>query len=272
MIKLFRLVAATAAVLAVTAAAAHADPRIRKLAYDPDRVVRLEGCFGYQTMVEFAPDERIENVGLGEASQWLVAPNKRANMLFVKPAFRNTRSNMTVATDRRLYAFELVARDGESCRRGGVLYSLRFIYPHEPAPLAAAPAPAGAPPAAPPLVPAPEQRNAAYTFTGSRENVPLRIFDNGRATFFRWSEGATTPAVYAVAADKSQTLVSFVTKGDYLVVDQVAPAFVLRRGAAVAVVYNDAYQTPSLDAGSPQPRAQTDSRNAGLFGGRSKSQ
>ena len=44
------------------------------------------------------------------------------------------------------------------------------------------------------------------------------------------------------------------------------------RGDAVAVVYNDAYQTPTLDAGSPQPRAQADNRSAGLFGRRSKSQ
>ena len=123
-----------------------------------------------------------------------------------------------------------------------------------------------------PVAPPPEPRNAAYTFTGARENVPMRVFDDGHATFFRWSEGATTPAVYAVAADKSQTLVSFVAKGDYLVVDQVAPAFVLRRGDAVAVLYNDAFQTPALDAGSPQPRAQADNSRRGLFGRRSKSQ
>jgi type IV secretion system protein VirB9 len=259
-----------AVALAAASSGAHADPRIRKLAFDPDRVVRLEGCFGYQTMVEFAPDERIENVGLGEASRWLVTPNKRANMLFVKPAYRTTRSNMTVVTDRRSYAFELVARDGENCRNGGVLYSLRFTYPHAAPPAAPIPALQVPPDPGAPPIPAPEQRNAAYTFSGARENVPQRVFDNGHATFFRWGEGSTTPAVYAVAADKSQTLVNFVSKGDYLVVDQVAPAFVLRRGDAVAMLYNDAYQTPSLDAASPQPRAQAEGRRHGLFSSRSK--
>jgi type IV secretion system protein VirB9 len=275
MIKRPRLLLSAAALLSAASTVAHSDPRMHKLAYNPDRVVRLDGCYGFQTMVAFAPDERIENVGLGEASQWLVTPNKRANMLFVKPASRNSHSNMTVATDRRLYAFELVARDSDSCRRGVVAYSLRFTYPAEPAPPTPPPAPPTPPAAAEPAaspVPPPEQRNAAYTFTGARDNVPIRIFDNGRATFFRWSEGATTPAVYAVAADKSETLVNFVSKGDYLVADQVAPAFVLRRGDAVAVLYNDAYQTPALDAGSPKPRGVADNRRKGQFGGRGNPQ
>lgn len=270
-----RPVLTLAALLAAAASQAQADGRIRKLAYDPDTIVRLDGCFGFQTMVEFGPDERIENVGLGEAAQWLVSPNKRANMLFVKPAYRTTHSNMTVTTDRRRYAFELVARDTAACRQGRVAYSVRFTYPQEPPALPLVTAEAAAAPAqAEPAVPPPEQRNAAYTFSGARENVPQRVFDNGRATFFRWSEGATTPAVFALAADKSETPISFTSQGDYLVVAQVAPAYVLRRGNAVAVLYNDAYQTPSLDAGSPQPRpdaraeAVAETTHRDLFGRR----
>lgn len=253
-----RPVLALTALLATAAGQAHADPRIRKLDYDPDTIVRLDGCFGFQTLVEFGPDERIENVGLGEAAQWLVSPNKRANMLFVKPAYRTTHSNMTVSTDRRRYAFELVARDTAACRQGRVAYTVRFTYPEEPLAPSLVVAETPAPPE--PAVPPPEQRNADYTFSGVRENIPQRVFDNGRATFFRWSEGSTTPAVFALASDKSETPVSFTSQGDYLVVAQVAPAFVLRRGNAVAVLYNDAYQTPSLDAGSPQPRSEAVSR------------
>jgi type IV secretion system protein VirB9 len=262
------------AVALLAATTAHADPRMRRIAYNPDVVVRLDSCFGFQTMVQFGPDERIENVGLGEGAQWLVSPNKRANMLFVKPAYRNSHSNMTVATRQRVYAFELVARDSAACRRGAVVYSLSFTYPLDPAlPATALPADLAAAPAAEPPVPPPEQRNAAYSFTGARDNVPMRVFDNGRATFFRWNDGTTTPAVYALGADKTETLVNFTSKGDYLVADQISPAFVLRRGNAVAVLYNDAYQTPALDAGSPQPRpdAVADNRGRGLFGRGSKS-
>ncbi|MBI1682858.1 TrbG/VirB9 family P-type conjugative transfer protein [Caulobacter hibisci] len=236
-------------------AAAQADSRIRFVDYDDAVVVRVDGCFGFQTMIEFAPGERIENVGLGDAAQWLVAPNKRADMLFVKPAYRTSHSNMTVSTDKRRYSFELVARPTAACAKGQVVYDLRFRYAADPAADLAGAAPAP-PVATEPAMPPPEQRNAAYTFTGAAETVPMRVFDNGQATFFRWSEGTTTPAVYAVAADKSESLVSFTSQGDWLVASQVAPAFVLRRGNAVAVLHNDAYQTPALDAASPQPRAE----------------
>lgn len=259
--------------LALAAAGpAFADPRIRKVAYDPDAVVRLDGCFGFQTLVEFAPDERIENVGLGDAAQWLVSPNKRADMLFVKPAYRSSHSNMTVATSRRRYNFELSAQASEACRRGAVTYSLRFTYKDAPqaTPLVAT---AAMTPLMEPEVPAPSRRNAAYTFTGAKDDVPVRVFDDGRATFFRWNEGTSTPAIYAVAADKTESLVSLASRGDWLVAEQVAPAYVLRRGNAVAVLYNDAYQTPQLDAGSPQLRtertADAGSSRPGLFGRRS---
>ncbi|MEA3177158.1 MAG: type secretion system protein VirB9 [Gammaproteobacteria bacterium] len=247
------------ALLGYACTATALDSRIRHLDYDADSVVRLDGCFGFQTMVEFGPSEHIENVGLGDASRWLVVPNKRANILFVKPAFPTSHSNMTVATDRHSYNFELVASPSSACQRGLTAYSLRFRYPldvepPEPAPAAISP---GAESAAEKPAQQPEPRNTAYTFTGARDNVPQRVFDDGRKTYFRWAEGVGTPAVYAVASDKTEALVSFTSQGDYLVVDQIAPAYLLRRGNAVAVLYNDSYQSPALDSGSPQPHAQT---------------
>lgn len=229
------------------------DARIRQVDYDPSAVVRIDGCFGFQTMVRFTPGEKIENVGIGDASRWLVVPNKRADLLFVKPAYASSHSNMTVATDRRHYSFELKAAPSDACRRGQVLYALQFRYPADPEP-----PPAVADDAAPddPAqgVAAPAPRNAAYTFSGAAGNVPQRVFDDGSSTWFRWDDGSATPAVFALGADQSETPVDFTVEGDYLVVPRVAPAFVLRRGNAVAVLYNDAYQMPTLDAASPQPR------------------
>jgi type IV secretion system protein VirB9 len=229
-----------------------ADARIREVGYDENQVVRLEGCIGFQTMIEFGATESIENVGLGDASRWIVVPNKRANLLFVKPSYATSHSNMTVSTSRHRYSFELVAKPSEKCSRGMVVYDLRFRYPAAAAvtePAVEKPLPALVDP-----LPAPARRNSDYTYDGAREQVPRRVFDDGQSTWFRWDKGAATPAVYAVGTDKSETLVNFTSHGDYLVADQVAPAFVLRLGNAVATLYNDAYQTPTLDAGSPRPR------------------
>lgn len=236
-------------------AQAFADERIRQVEYDPQAVVRLDGCIGFQTTVQFAPGERIENIGIGDASRWLVVPNKRADMLFVKPAFASSHSNMTVSTHLRRYNFELAASPSEACRRGRVLYTLQFSYPTDALADALAENVPPVPALEPDALPAPARRNTAYTFSGATGNVPQRVFDDGHSTWFHWTEGSATPAVFAVGADQSETPVDFTARGDYLVVERVAPAYVLRRGNAVAVLYNDAYQLPALDAASPQPRA-----------------
>ena len=247
--KLTTPLAALAAIF--TASTAHADDRIQQIEFSPDRVVRIESCLGFQTMIEFAPDERIENVGVGDAQQWLVVPNARADLLFVRPTLAQTHSNMTVATSRRRYAFELNARPTPACRRGDAPYYVRFHY----ADLAAPAAQSIAPDSLAATSANAAQRNAAYTFTGAAENVPQRIFDDGHATYFRWADNAAMPAVFAVAPDGSEAPANFVSRGDYLVVDEVAPRFVLRKGEEVTTLFNDGYAAgPTRDAQSPQPR------------------
>ena len=85
------------------------DPHIQRVFYDPDQVVLLQGALGWQIMIEFAPDERIENVSIGDSLAWQVTPNRRAKLLFLKPLQRDGSTNMTVVTSERHYAFALSA-------------------------------------------------------------------------------------------------------------------------------------------------------------------
>ena len=62
------------------------------------------------------------NVALGDAQLWQATPNKRSDLLFLKPAVRNGRTNMMVVTDRRRYAFDLMARDDAACRAAGEIF------------------------------------------------------------------------------------------------------------------------------------------------------
>ena len=50
-----------------------------------DQVVPLEVAPGYQLMLEFAPDERIESVAVGDSGAWQVTPNRSGDRVFVKP-------------------------------------------------------------------------------------------------------------------------------------------------------------------------------------------
>lgn len=205
------------------------DPRIRTVAYDADQVVRLTGYFGIQTMLEFAPDERIENVSIGDAMGWQVTPNKKANLLFLKPLDRTAATNMTVVTDRRRYVFELVVAAPKASTKD-LAYVVRFLVP---APVAVA--------APPPPLATPVARNSAYSVKGDAAIQPAKVFDDGAATYFAWSEQSDLPAVFVVGADGVEGLANAVVRDGYLVVDQLAPRFVLRSGKSSLTVTNAAF-------------------------------
>ena len=236
------------------------DSRIVTLDYDEGSVVRLEGCVNFQTMITFGKGEHIENVGLGDSSQWQVMPNKRADLLFVKPITAKAYSNMTVVSDKHTYNFELRAAPEDACDHGRAIYELRFNYPVDPATAAAAAAAAAAAKSKPAVptdlnaLPLPEKRNTAYTYSGDMLLVPLRVFDDGASTYMRWADGTETPAVYAQGPDGGESIVNYANRGDYIVIEQVAKAFVLRRGKQSVTLYNDAYHVQGLDAESPKPR------------------
>lgn len=203
------------------------DRHIQTVAYDPDQVVLLSGAIGYQMMLEFAPGERLENVSIGDSLAWQVTPNRNASLLFLKPLDRRAATNMNVVTNQRRYAFELRVL-GKGRDSGAIPYIVRFDYP--PVAIAIADPPA---PDLPPV-----ERNRDYVVTGAVENAPARIFDDGRMTYFSWNADASVPAIFSVAADGKESLVNYTMRGPYLVVEQVAPRFILRNGKLVATVTN----------------------------------
>ena len=204
------------------------DPRIQTISYDPDQVVLLRGTLGYQFMLEFAPDERIETVSIGDSLSWQVTPNRRANVLFIKP-ISSSATNLTVLTRLRHYAFELRVEPPRA--HEPVLYVARMVYPP---PAQALPVPVS------PVAQAPFAANSAYTVTGSEQVRPARIFDDGGATYFVWDKGKPLPAIFAVSQDGSESLVNTNVRGDYVVVDEIAPRFRLRDGTNIATVVNQA--------------------------------
>ena len=227
-----------------------ADSHFRVIDYNPSGIVRLDGCLNFQTMISLADDEHVQNVGVGNSAAWQVTPNKRGNLLFVKPLTAGGFTNMTVVSDKRSYNFELRNASAAECAAGGVVYSLRFNYAPEPsaAPKTTVPVDPDA------FLPPPEKRNSTYTYSGAVELVPLRVFDDGSSTYMHWVEGVSTPAIYALNSDNTESLVNYAARGDYIVVEQIAPAFVLRRGDQKATLYNDSYRLQGLDAQSPRPR------------------
>jgi type IV secretion system protein VirB9 len=235
------------------------DSRIRTVMYDPDRITPLNAYFGYQMMIRFGEDERIENVAIGDGSTWQITPNKAASLLFVKPVDHASHTNMTVITDRRSYLFELNASAAKPARADEMTYVVRFVYPPDPV-VRSAPKPL---PPAPP-----ERRNVAYTYTGSRQLLPSVVFDDGHVTYFKWPETTTTPALFLLAADGTESLVNSSFRDGYQVVEQTAPRFRLRDGKEVTTIINDGWRDPSPGDQAPRPHDAKTAREAAKEAGK----
>jgi type IV secretion system protein VirB9 len=209
------------------APAAANDARLESRLFNPKEIVRVEGRADVQTTIAFANDEHIENVAIGNSNSWQVTPNKRANLLFIKPSQPRARTNLTVITDKRSYFFDLVASPAAAA-----VYELRFTYPQEPA--------------APP--PPPRTRseravdlatlNFAWRSRGKAALLPSRIYDDGRSVYLTWRAGSPVPAILARNAKGEEGPVNFAVRGDVIVIDGVPDRLIFRTGSDSATTEN----------------------------------
>ncbi len=236
----------------------YVDPRIRVVDFNPDGIIRHVGHTGYQVAIELSSDEKIQTVAVGDSVGWQVTPNGLGTVLFVKPMALVLPTNMTIITNRRRYNFELVTASGK--RAGGAIFAMRFRYPFEEVVVLEAASP-------PPLsVTPPEQWNRAFSFDGSKENMPQEVFDDGVSTFLRFAKETPAPAIFAIQPDGQESLVNFAVRGDYVVIDRVARQFVLRQGGVVTNLYNDAMKAAEISPEAPKERAEIPKKKRGLFG------
>lgn len=192
------------------------DPRIQVVDYDADQVVRIQAAQGYQVTLQFGSDERIENVAVGDSAAWQVTANQRGDLLFVKPVREGAATNLTVATDVRLYAFELTSSFG-----GDTPYMVRFRYPGAPQENVASAEPA-----------APEQ--GRYRVSGSRALRPSGIIDDGVRTYIEWPQDRALPAVFTIDDQGREALVNGNMRDGLYVIDSVLPQLLFRIDQRVA--------------------------------------
>jgi len=193
------------------------DPRIQSVAYDTNQVVQLQVATGFQLTVEFAPDERIENVAIGDSGAWQVTPNKRGDHLFIKAVQQGVTTNLTVVTDARSYSFELLPLYGPL---PDMAYTVRFTYP-APAVATVADAPAAAAP-------------GRYKLSGSRAIRPTEIDDDGLKTYIVWPPEKPLPAIFAVDEKGHEMLVDGAMRDGQYVIDSVKPKLLFRLDREVA--------------------------------------
>jgi type IV secretion system protein VirB9 len=263
------LVLVDAAVVAAPASVAggstSADPRLREVIYDPRAVVTVPVKRGVVTLVVLDADEAITEVaaGLGgdcakPEAAWCVAAQAGGRTLFIKAkSSASAPNNLAVVTDRRTHAFRFVVladADAKLPVYRLVVKAPAVVSPPSRRNLSEAPAPVVLPLLPP--VPSPREivverlqakpqiMNTQYSLAegaGSADIVPTLVFDDGRFTYLRFPGNREVPAVFHVLGDGSETMVNTRMEDDLLVVDRVSRRLMLRAGAAVVGLWNDAF-------------------------------
>ena len=80
------------------------------------------------------------------------------------------------------------------------------------------------------------------------------MFDDGRFTYFAFRDGADYPAIFIAEGRKKESAAVTSVRDGFVVVDQLAPRFVLRRGDEATTIVNDGYREPAPGPEAPRPR------------------
>lgn len=232
---------------------APSDSRLRVIDYDPDRITRIIGVPRTATQVQFAADETILNVALGDTEAWEVAVEE--NLLFLKPRPGARRTNLIATTrrpdGRRVYHFDL----STAAKDAAPVFAIRFRYPADWGP------DTGLDLAARALerrilelkldrAVVEGDRNLAYVVRGDVALQPSEVSDNGRFTVLRFPGNQPLPAIYQITESGDEALVPFDVRGEFLVLHAVVGELRLRRGKAVLCITNQAYDPSAPGTGT----------------------
>lgn len=236
------------------------DTRVRLVDYNELDVVRVIGTMRTSVQVVFGQGEEIVDVAIGDTIAW--EPKPRGNILFLKAREPHPPSNLQVVTVRadgttRSYNFELITREGDILNnQENVYFAVRFRYPNDVANARRQQVEAQR---AADRAAAQQQavevrlRNAAvnagprnwqYTYAGPRSLRPTEVFDNGTTTVISFGNSSRMPSVYFSDGAGNERLANTTISNNRIIVQGVAEQIILRRGGAVAGVFNENYGGP----------------------------
>ncbi|MBB4212864.1 type IV secretion system protein VirB9 [Rhizobium sp. BK212] len=233
------------------------DSRVRFIDYQPYNITKIVGTLRSSVQIEFAADEEIAHVALGNSVAWEVAP--AGNILFLKPRENQPVTNISVVTTRRdgstrSYQMELTVRDGSVEAGQNTYFYVKYRYPADEAErrkletaARAQAAQAGEADKVLALHEAYGPRNWRYSAQGTSALEPQAVYDNGKVTTFSFAGNQEMPAIYMEKSDGSESLVPKSVENNLVLVHAISRKFILRRGGDVLCVFNEAYDRIGID-------------------------
>jgi len=197
------------------------DRRVQHMNYVPDQVYNLYARVGYATLVELNEDETIlskggqPNVFVGNKSfDFSVFKNK-----FVFKPLLAVSTDLIVVTDKRTYVFHISPTNKHHKlptyhysfkRNTGLSYPVTIARP---------------------------VMNFNYFGRGDRQLKPRRVWDDGKFTYFDFSNLAELPLVFLIDEKGEENQVDKHIVGKTLVIHTTAKRFYVRRDKLVLEVF-----------------------------------
>ncbi len=220
------------------------EKKFRSYVFNPNELYRYFGHYTYQGFIEFEGGETINTISMGNPTLWLV--ETLDNRLFLKPVGEdNSETNMTVLTNKRVYHFELVAKEAKGLSDKDLIFVVKFSYPDDKDKNILEFS--KAPPSDEPDLRDLSIYNFNYQYTGEKNIAPTKVFDDGTFTYLEFANKNTeAPAIYSVDSEGYESVVNYRIAGKYMIVEKVAPQYTLRNGNDIICVYNmDTYTNGS---------------------------
>ncbi|GDX35804.1 hypothetical protein LBMAG18_03150 [Alphaproteobacteria bacterium] len=249
------------------------DSRIRTLVYNPNEVYELKFFYNYQSFIEFANDEEIEMISIGEAFAWRLTP--AGKRLFIRPLEIAAHTNMTIITNKRTYHFDIRSDEYTGKADEDLVYTIRFFYPQIGQPLPIPPQLA-VPNVATRIAPSPNlpkvakiedivatptpvtrideplpsvidrnpegvELNFDYRVAGKSDDImPLKVYDDGMETQFQFAnDNLVIPTISIVDSSGAEIQLNYVVRDRYVVVPTTSRQFTLRLSDGLLCIFNN---------------------------------
>jgi type IV secretion system protein VirB9 len=212
----------TMATAEITPSVSPTDDRVRTVVYTERQVYRIDTKVLTATTIEFGPGEEIINVALGDNVGFTYG-QLGDNSLAVKPTQAGVQTNMSVATTRGTYVFEMI----EGARRP--MYLVEFAYPKSGSRTKSA-------------VRGPSVNSRTYYVkqaslaTGF---MPARIWDDGIKTYMQFSQNAAMPAAFRADGNGREYSVQSKIENGVMIIPSVQDRWVLRLGDSEICIWSD---------------------------------
>jgi len=216
------------------------DSHIHSYVYNENQIYDLITRIGYQSYIEIESGEYVTAISVGDSVAFKISPT--GNKIFIRAMQDGYHTNMTVMTTKRTYQFELssiVENDDD------IMYVLRFYYPQEyTAEDVEIPSMEGfgadSKTQFVPVVNIEDSYNYNYSLVGAEELSPVKIFDDGKKTYFKFpTDGKFEGGFFVVTPEGDERKVFLKDEGEFKVFGGVASKMALRFGDQIICIYNE---------------------------------